>query len=578
MAFRFLNRASGLAAAAFLCFCCASCLKVSYGVGENLIPDSQLYDIYSAEFPLTDIEMKMLDSLSGYSSKRITIGAIRDEEFGLTTRGCALSLVPIVHNISFGSNPEFRYFHLSAAHDTINVADSRETNILQNINVYELSEPMDFGRVDMNTPVEHGTKRITEGIPVYNGKDSLSFDFSRDFGEKYMNMVSSDLKDMDTYLKKFPGIYIDTDEPDGIGGRINMFQLQLGVNTSYGYLTKDYAELAFSAEFDGVRKDTSFLFCLSPTYMFSVDSLINIQQQQGYTTYTFPLYCLNTTSHETREREGKVSDKISIEGGGGLKAVFSAQEIIDKTKDEIGRNGDPDKAVIARATLVLPFEFPDDYKTMCQYPDYISPTCRIGSSDSEGNHYVSFASLTDVSNKQEDPGTLNRSLLQYAPDITYHVQQLISMPESVNISNYDIWTLLMSKESERVDTDEQENSYNEYMNALMMQQYMSNLYGYGGYGGYGYGGYGYGYGGYGYGGYGGYGYDPYGYGYGGYGYNNYYSLMLASQYASMSSSSSTKTSVEMDKDRYFKAVLNGPDAENGRVPVLKITYALPKDR
>ncbi len=574
MTSRISGKTAGLLAAAL--FFCASCIESSYEVGGNLIPDSQLYDIYITEFPLENIEMKMLDSLSGYSTKRITIGAIRDEEFGLTTRGCAMSLVPISKNINFGSNPEFRYFHLTAAHDTTNFADSREENILQNINVYELSGPMDFNIVNLNTSVAHEAKRITDGIPVYNGKDSLSLYFNKAFGEKYMKIQPSDMADMDTYLSKFPGIYIDTDEPDGIGGRINMFSLQLGVNASYGYITKDYAELAVTADYNGERKDTSFFFLLSPSYMFSVDSLVNEQQQQGYTTYTFPQYCFNATSHETREREGKVTDKICIEGGGGLKAVFSAQEIVDKIKVEIGKNGNPDLAVISRASLVLPFEFPDNYKKMSLYPDYISPTCRMVGQDEDGNRYVTFASLTDASTQDEDPGTLNRSLLQYAPDITYHVQQLIGMNEGVNLSNYDIWTLLMSTEEEKVDTEDAEAQYNEYMNALMMQQYMSSLYGYGGYGGYGYSPYGYGYGGYGGYGYGGYGYG--GYGYGGYGYNNYYSLMLASQYASSVGSSSVQTSVEMDKDRYFKAVLNGPEAENGRVPVLKVTYALPKGR
>ena len=105
-----------------------------------------------------------------------------------------------------------------------------------------------------------------------------------------------------------------------------MFQLQLGVNASYGYLTRDYAELAFSAEYKGERKDTSFLFILSPTQMFSLDSVIYAQKQLGYTSYTFPQGCYNTSSHETRAREGRAKDKIFIEGGGGLKAVISAQE------------------------------------------------------------------------------------------------------------------------------------------------------------------------------------------------------------------------------------------------------------
>ena len=80
----------------------------------------------------------------------------------------------------------------------------------------------------------------------------------------------------------------------------------------------------------------------------------------------------------------------------------------------------------------------------------------------------------------------------------------------------------------------------------------------GGYGGYGYGGYGYG----GYGGYGGY-------------YNNYYSYMLMQQmYGNMNASSST-TIKTLDKDRYYRATLNGP-AHPDRRPMMTVTYSLPK--
>lgn len=560
-----LRQVCRLAASALVILSSFSCVKVDTGVGANLIPLNDLYDIYSAEFPLTDIHMKMLDSLSGYSNTRITIGAIRDEEFGLTTRGCALSLVPIPDTLDFGSNPKFKEFHFSAAHDTVSVADMRQMNIIQNINVYELAQPMNFNLVDLRTPIEHKSTRITDGVPAYNGKDSLSFNFSKAFGEKYMQITQDDLSDMETYLKKFPGIYIDTDTPEGLGGRIDMFQLQLGLNIDQGYITKNFAELKFSSEYKGVRKDTAFLFYLSPNDMLDLDSLAMIKS--NYSTYKFPQNCFNTVSHESTGREVLAGETIHIEGGGGVKPVFSAQEIMDKVKAEVSKHGDPATAVINRATIVLPFEFPEDYKEMYKYPDYLSPTCRISYSSG-----VSYASLTDVSSTDEDPGKINRSLLQYAPDITFHVQKLMNLSKDANISNYDIWCLLMSIE-EYVEETDNSSSMNDYYNYLSYMSYYNNMYG--GYG-MGYGGYGMGYGGYGmgYGGYGGYGYG----GYGGYGMSNYYSYMLASQYANANSGTSTSTSIEMDVHRYFNAILNGPEAENGRVPMMKIVYAVPKQQ
>ncbi len=44
----------------------------------------------------------------------------------------------------------------------------------------------------------------------------------------------------------------------------------------------------------------------------------------------------------------------------------------------------------------------------------------------------------------------------------------------------------------------------------------------------------------------------------------------------MGSGNSTSTSVkQLDKDRYYRAVLNGPKAE-GRKPMMVVTYSLPK--
>ena len=120
----------------------------------------------------------------------------------------------------------------------------------------------------------------------------------------------------------------------------------------------------------------------------------------------------------------------------------------------------------------------------------------------------------------------------------------------------------MANETQVTTTSAKEqDEMSQYYNMMMYSSYYNGMYGgYGGYGGYGYGGYGYGYGGYGYGGYGDY-------------YSNYYSYMLMAQM--MGGGNSTSTSVkQLDKDRYYRAVLNGPKAE-GRKPMMSVTYSLP---
>ena len=150
---------------------CGSCINVNKTLGESLIPDNQLYDIYTAEFPIEDIEQDMPDSLSGYNMYKFTFGALRDDTFGLTTRSTAFTLVPIADTLDFGKNAKFRQFHLSAVADSISYADPTQQYILQNINVYELESPLNLSK--LNPEIKYNRKRITDGVPVYNGMDSF---------------------------------------------------------------------------------------------------------------------------------------------------------------------------------------------------------------------------------------------------------------------------------------------------------------------------------------------------------------------------------------------------------------------
>ena len=114
--------------------------------------------------------------------------------------------------------------------------------------------------------------------------------------------------------------------------------------------------------------------------------------------------------------------------------------------------------------------------------------------------------------------------------------------------NYDIWLLVMAKETETtVSTTSKETQ--EMYQYLAYQSYYNGMYG----GGYGYGGYGSGYGSY---------------------YNNYLTYAMLAQQASQAYTS-TSTSIKLDTDRFYCAALNGPYADTDRVPTLRLVFALP---
>jgi hypothetical protein len=546
MNFKMKTRFLALAAALL---CCYSCIETNSTLGGNLVPTVETYTFYTAEIPLEGISMQMADNLSGYSDSRMTIGAIREPEYGLTTRASAITLVPLfMDELNMGKDPVFKRFHFSAATDTTSFLDPTQENILQRVHVYALESALDPEiDYDINRPIPHGSKIISKGTPVYNGVDSLTFDFSEEFGKKYLSITADDLKDIETYLAKFPGIYLETEIPQEDGGRIDMLDVQMAYDKDYGYILGNVATLNYNAEFDGVRKDTTVLFWYGATEFFDLDSLF-----EAYTG-TFPQYALNYTGQTTRSRTGDAHETISIEGGGGLKPVISALSLKHQVEEAIAQvGGDPKEAIINKASLIFPFEFPEDYKDMTFWPYRLSPTCRLVNDET-----TAYMGLTDASSSSENQGDVDRSLMRYAPDITYHMQELIKIDETAvdknstkNLltGNYDIWLLVMAQELQTTVTTASKEQQ-EMLNYLAYSSYYNGMYG-----GYGYGGYGSGYS-----------------SYGSY-YNNYLTYAMMAQQASMSQTS-TSTIIELDTDRFYRAALNGPDSNS--TPTIKVVFALP---
>ena len=563
-----------LPAIAAALLCCVSCIDINPELGGNLIPVDQTYTVHPKEalLPPGSVSMNLTDSLSGYSQTRITIGAIRDDVFGLTQRSCALTIVPVKDTLDFGNvkAAKFVSFHFAAVADSVSVASRDQSNIIQQVRVHSLAEPItaghDYDCLGSTVKVDRSVS-IVNGTPTVNGSDSLRFDFTEEYARRFLALTKEDLADFNSYCKKIPGICISTDAPAGNGGRINIFELQLGYDSEEKYVTGNFIKLRLKCDYDydgTPEKDTVFNFIYGLNTFHKVDSLFTKSSRGNY-----PQYALNLTGHESRTLAGPARETVKIEGGGGLKPVISALSLKHLAEDLIrAEGGDPRGAVINKASLILPFPFPEDYREMYKFPQVLSPTCRLRQNDT----LVTFASLTDAASSNENQGEINRSTLRYEPDITYHLQEILKIHEEaepgetdidvlrrnkLNRGEYDIWLIITSHET--VKTSNENSSMSDYYQMLAYQNYYNNMY----YGGYGYGGYGYGYGGY---GYGGYGYDP---------YSNYYSMMMM---ASLYSNSSSKTSKQdmLDKDRYYCGTLYGPEYPDTSLrPVLELTFSIP---
>lgn len=593
MNFSFLRRTGLLSIIGATLLWSASCVNIDEQLGKNLIPTDRLWEVYTPDAaPLNTGEVMLMtaDSLSGYSSRRFTFGAINDGELGTCTKATSFTLVPVITDLDLGNVVKIRQFHFSAVRDTLSNLNDNQERMMQNVFVYGLEKALDSTIIytnALNPGVKHkstakpdanpgktnreiflnpGVSRlITKGVPVYNGSDSLSFDFSEEYAWSVVNGIKAfrenyqQTKDtlMKEYLKNVPGIYIEAETPSGKGGRINMFNVALEFDSN-GYIAGNYAELKLTTEYDGKQVDTSFVFIFGPS------GFVNPSTGKIPTQYAFNG---SDNSSDTEYKNGKAATAdIRVEGGSGVKPVIKAEGIKRILNEELQKRGlNAKEVVINKATVIMPYDVNRQWDKLDKFPTILSPTVKLHGKDDYGETYVSYAGLTDASIESENQGDINRSLSLYSPDISHHVQEILKLDETAedyeeNLSKYDIWMLIMHEEV--TVTSSSGSSYDDYYNSLLYNSYYNNMM-YDPYG------YGYGYGGYGYG-YGGYGYDSYG-------YNNYYNYMMMASYMNSGSTSTESVSVDLDKDRYYDCSLGGPENANEELrPRLKLTFSAPK--
>ncbi len=590
----FFRKLTVVCSAVVASLCGVSCIDADDTLGQDYIPASHKWQVINTSLDIKSIEMALSDELGGYSSRRMCVGGVEDSEFGWDEREAAFSLIPIADTAEFslGENPEFVRFHFAVGLDSLSFKDANQEHIIQNIRVYELQKPIDenivYAGKGLDGLYDTSLGTVTEGIPSYNGGDSLSFDFTREFGEKYIKKLSAmKLDSVSNYIKELPGICIRADRSASGSGRINMFKVAVSTN-DYNYITGNYAELSIRSTFDDRGPiDTSIVFMIGPASMIG-ESSTSLPTQ----------YSFNICRSENKTPSGADGETIYIGGGCGMKPVIRAEGLKQAVTDAIrtsmleSMNTDESfadksdsekqdiiektisdrKIVINKATVVLPYQTDSDYSGSDCWPKILSPTCRLigtrtvtvdgASSEQE---VISFAGLTDASVSSENQGNINRSLDRYQPDVSHHIQELLRLSKKDDesdadyarkVSQYDIWMLIVHSETNESSSSSSNSSYNDYLSALAYSSYYNSLYN-----GYGYGGYGYGYGSYGYG-------NSY--------YNNYYNYMMMAAYASQSSSTSTSTTTELDKDRYYSCRLYGPNSA-GKKPTMIITYSFPTE-
>jgi hypothetical protein len=492
-----------------------SCIETNYTLGDSLVPTSNNLYVESATIDLK-VGMKSSSDIQS-SSYYYDVGTIVTEKFGLTKVDLAATVTPSDTGIRFGTDPELIDAYILLIRDNVQTFADNQDNITQNLYVYPMARAMDSTMVTCNSVTENDYIHIPIGNALLTSKDTVTIPLDRQWAKNLMSATRAELDSMELFIKNHYGLYFTTDDPiEGTyGGRLNNFEtasIKMGVSSTNN---------------NNIRRDTTITFDIGSVY-------------HGVSTQVF--------KHSSKYLEvgpDNNEEVLYYEGLAGIKPFIDAYVLRNAIEDWAEENGvDLSKILITRATFDLPFEFPEDYRTVDKYyPQGLYPA--VYELDSTDNIWR-YNLLGSIYDDTYDKGDINRSLYCYRPDVTYYIHQLINKEE---ISEEDdIWLIAPF---EYIQTNSSANN-NAYYNPYMYNSYYNPYYG-----GYGYGGYGYGYG---------------GYGYGGYGYNNYYNNMYYYDALYNASSTTSETFYYVDYMNYAVGQINGNGAE--RHPKLNLTYVV----
>ncbi len=413
------------------CLLVFSCITVDKTLGSNYIPDDHKLKMESVSLPLP-VTVKQSDSIQGITSNYYTIGAIRTEKFGTATFGTAGNIAPTSSTIDFGEDPQIIsvYLHMNLASigesGSLNRAsitlDPSQEGIPQNINVYRLKQEIDSTTLYANSlKEEHYTKTLLNNKGgVYFGGDTLKLYLDNAFGEEILTASESELDTLDLFAKRFPGLYITCDVPagNGEGGRLNLFE----ASTAHIFVKYN-----FKPTWDKTlpRKDTTIALSF------------------GYG------YALNTASHSSAALEtDEMLEEIPVEGIGGVAPYVdykSLKEVISNWAR--ANNYDESKIMVAKASLELPFEYPENLEQIPMlYPTHLFPAYRKQLNDTTDVKY--YYLMDDYNSEENTVGAMNRSLKHYSCDVSATIQKMINKNISELDDTYSFWMYPLMSETD----------------------------------------------------------------------------------------------------------------------------------
>lgn len=393
-------------------FMAVSCISSDKSVGDNLIPGNQDLPVRSAEIALP-VQLKSSQPLQSLSNTECVFGAIRTPENGLVEFATAANICPNVNGWDFGKDIQIKEVYFLANVSQIFVPDNQQKGVPQNITIHRTNKLIESATVQNNnfTEADYDKEPLNASEAVYFGGDSLKIHLKNSFAEEIFTATREELDTLMRFAKRFKGLMIKSSAPEAgfFGGRENFI--------NYGT-----ASVFISVNFqptwaEGLaRKDTLFV--------------LNFGTEM----------CLNLSSYESNAFQTDApGDVLNIEGAAGIKPYISKEDLkhaIDAWKSSEGLDGK--EIIIARGSLVFPFEMPEDMD-MSKYPPTLYPCNREYDTTYKANI---FYPVMDVNIQGYNVGTVNRSLKEYRMDIPSIIQDFVSKDASgLDDLKHNLWIM-----------------------------------------------------------------------------------------------------------------------------------------
>ena len=380
-----------LSAIALFSLLFVSCIDVNKSTGGEFIPDDQKFGVAIKEFDLP-VQQKTSDSIQTIYTGQAVVGAYKDLELGTTTSAAAVRFIPQTRKNTFGNNPIPKSLKLSIVVSGKLVLSQSDANIPQNIYVYVLRKDLDSTALYNNSLTAADFDPVPLAGNVFFGGDSINMNLPLSYATELLSATKEERDSVPFFQKRFKGLYIATEPLPGslTGGRFNI----ISAANIYMLLTYNHTD-------DKITKSDSTLVY----YASASEPNINI------------------IKHSSKSLETATpTNKIYVEGLAGLKPYIDFSTVKNTINNwVVSQNSVLSKIVIAKAEIILPYEFPSDYLTIGQYPTQLFLATRENDKLYKGPYYKLLPEISLV----DDKGLNNRSKFYYSMNITSYMQSVL---------------------------------------------------------------------------------------------------------------------------------------------------------